>query len=184
MKNLNKKYQILCAFVILLVVALACGGGDTGDDTSSQDDLTEVSQWGDSATASSEYSNPSWAALQAAGPPDTEGCGDIETSWASASSTGEDWLEVEYALSVIPVQIDIYETYHPGSITEVEVRDEDGDYHTVWTGTPSEEQDCPRIFSIDVDDVDVAIDAVRIHLDQSIIGSWNEIDAVQLVGLR
>jgi hypothetical protein len=42
--------------------------------------------------------------------------------------------------------------------------------------------DCPGVFTLDVSSVDVPIDFVVIYLDQAIGGSWNEIDAVELVG--
>ncbi|MBZ0277204.1 MAG: hypothetical protein K8I60_13735, partial [Anaerolineae bacterium] len=48
-----------------------------------------IRQWASSATATSEYSSPNWSAAQATGAPDTNGCSDLSTAWASASSTGK-----------------------------------------------------------------------------------------------
>ena len=142
----------------------------------------QISQWASAATASSEYSNPDWAAFQATGAPDTTECGDIETAWASASSSGVEWLDLSYDTPVIPMQINIYETNSPGFINEVEVLDEDGFYHTIWAGTPGAIEDCPRLFMITVTNVDFYVVGVRVNLDQQDGGSWNEIDAVELIG--
>lgn len=49
---------------------------------------------------------------------------------------------------------------------------------------PAPVDECPRVFSIPVTGVDVPVVAVRIHLDQREGGNWNEIDAVELVGIE
>jgi hypothetical protein len=122
--------------------------------------------------------------MQATGEPDTDECGDFQTAWASSTSTGVDWLELFYATLVVPTQINIYETHSPGFIVEVEVIDEGGFYYTVWEGDPDPSDECPRIFSIDVIGIEFPVMGVRINLDQSDGGSWNEIDAVELVGIE
>jgi hypothetical protein len=141
-----------------------------------------VRQWAVGATASSEYGSDDWSARQATGAPDTTECGDIRTAWASATSDGVDWLEVSFATAVVPTEINIRETYSPGSIARVEVRDERGSYHTVWEAVPAPVEQCPRVLTIPVSGVDVRVNAVRINLDQRVEGYWNEIDAVELVG--
>jgi hypothetical protein len=145
---------------------------------------TLINQWATSAIASSEYSNPGWAAGQATGAPDTAECGDYQTAWASLTSDGVDWLELGYDFPIVPVQIDVYESHSPGFIVRVEVVDEEGYYHTVWEGEPSPVEECPRIFSIPVIGVDVPVVGVRIHLDQHAGGNWDEIDAVELIGVE
>jgi len=145
---------------------------------------TELRQWGASATASSQYGDKDWAATQATGAPDTKECGDKTSAWASSSATGVDWLEVTYASPVTPAQINIYETYNPSSIVKVEVRDTKGSYHSVYSASPSVVNDCPRTLTVDVKNITVPVDAVRISLDQTNSPSWNEIDAVELVGMK
>jgi hypothetical protein len=139
-------------------------------------------QWATGATASTEYGSDSWSARQATGAPDTTECGDIQTAWASETSDGVDWLEVSFATPVVPTEISIRETYSPGFINRVEVKDERGLYHTVWEGTPGAVEQCPRVLTIPVSGVDVRVNVVRINLDQRDGGDWNEIDAVELVG--
>jgi hypothetical protein len=89
---------------------------------------------------------------------------------------------VSFATAVVPTEINIRETYSPGSIARVEVRDERGSYHTVWEAVPAAIEQCPRVLTIPVSGVDVRVNAVRINLDQRVEGYWNEIDAVELVG--
>jgi len=139
-------------------------------------------QWAVGAVASSEYSSPEWSAQQATGAPNTMECGDIETAWASETSDGADWLEVTFATAVIPTGVNIYETHSPGFINRVEVKDEAGLYYTVWEGTPGEVEECPRVVSIPVTGVNARVNAVRINVDQSDGGYYDEIDAVELVG--
>jgi len=38
------------------------------------------------------------------------------------------------------------------------------------------------VLSVDVPDATAPVNGVIIHLDQTITGDWNEIDAVELVG--
>lgn len=139
-------------------------------------------QWAVGATASSEYGSDDWSARQATGAPNTMECADLQTAWASETSDGVDWLEVSFATAVVPTEINIRETYSPGSIARVEVKDERGLYHTVWEAIPALVEQCPRVLSIPVTGVEVRVNAVRINLDQSNEGYWNEIDAVELVG--
>lgn len=144
----------------------------------------EIRQWAVSAVASSEYGNPDWSAMQATGAPDTHPtCGDEVTAWASAASDGVDWLELSYNTPVIPTEINIYETHSPGQIVTVELIDTSGAYHQVYTAQP-ELKDCPNILTIPVTDLDVEITGVKLSLNQSVLdATWNEIDAVELVGL-
>ena len=140
-------------------------------------------QWAVGATASSEYGSPEYSAQQATGAPNTMECGDIETAWATENSDGVDWLELTFATPVVPTEINIYETYSPGFINKVEVKDEAGLSYTVWQGTPAEVEECPRVFTVSVSGVSSGVKAVRINLDQREGGYWNEIDAVELVGV-
>jgi len=143
-----------------------------------------VRQWASSATASSEYSSPDWSADQATGAPDTPECGDIETAWASMQSDGVDWLEVSYDIPVIPTEVNIYESHTPTQIVKVELVDPSNTYHEIYTAVPEMKVDCPFVLSIQVGDADYQAVAVRITVDQSIIDlPWDEIDAVELVGL-
>ena len=145
----------------------------------------EIEQWAFYATASSEYGDFDWTAIQATGEPDTPECGDIVTAWASADSSSVEWLELEYAIPVYPSQVNIIQTNSPDQVVKVELIDTDGAYHEVYTGVPEDKSDeCPYTLSIQVTDADYLVTGVKVTIDQSVIpATWNEIDAVELVGV-
>jgi hypothetical protein len=143
-----------------------------------------ISQWATGATASSEYGDDNWSALQVIGKPDTPMCGDYVTAWASGTSTGKDWLEVTFDIAVDPTEINIYETYNPSAVIKVEVRDESGEYQTTWEGDPELTDECPFINNFtNPTGVGVKTKTIRITIDQSVNPGWNEIDAVELIGI-
>jgi hypothetical protein len=141
-----------------------------------------VRQWAVGGVASSSYSDPDWGPQQATGAPNTTECVDDQRAWASETGNGVDWLEVSFATAVVPTEINIHENVGPGSINKVEVKDQAGLYYTVWTGTPGNVAQCPRVFTVAVSGVSARVNAVRISVDQRNADYWNEIDAVELVG--
>ncbi|MCK6580604.1 MAG: hypothetical protein L6Q98_21135 [Anaerolineae bacterium] len=143
-----------------------------------------IRQWAASASGSSQYGSSSWTFEQATGEPDTASCGDIGTAWASASSTGKDTLVLVYAESVIPSQVNIYQTYNPGAIYRVELSSSASGETFVLpdSADPVGNTPCPGIFTLDIGGITAPVDTVTIFLDQTLSGSWNEIDAVELVG--
>lgn len=157
--------------------ALANPGGTSGGQSG-----TRVNQWAAAASGTSQYGSDSWSASQAAGAADTTECGDITTAWATAQSNGVDALTLDYVQAVIPTSINVYQTYNPGAINQVEVVDAGGTHYTVYSGAPSPIQDCPFVQTFPVTGVNAPVAQVIIHLDQSNHTSWNEIDAVELVG--
>lgn len=182
---MNHKRYILISMTVftVLLATLACATSTTGsnDDTTGSTSGT-TRQWASSADASSAFGSSDWAATQATGSPNTLTCGDEVTAWASSSYSGVDWLDVGFTTPVVPTQINIYESYTPGSIVKVEVRDLDGSFHTVYQGTPASVSDCPRVLTININDIDYKVNAVLISVDQSELNNWDEIDAVELVG--
>lgn len=144
----------------------------------------EIRQWATSATASSEYGNPDWAASQATGAPDTPECGDYATAWASQGSDTVEWLELYYDTPVYPTEVNIIQTHSPDQVVNVELIDTEGTYHEVYTGEPENLwEECPYTLSILVW-ADYQAVGVKITIDQSVIDpTWNEIDAVELVGV-
>lgn len=146
-------------------------------------DAEPISQWATSAFASTEYGEDSWSAAQMIGEPDTEGCGDLTTAWASSSSDGVDWVEVYYDIPVYITEIHVVQTYNPDQVVEVELLGTDGSATSVFTQAPVVEE-CPYTMILDVTDADFPVNGIRLSIDQSILGlGWNEIDAVQIVGV-
>ena len=146
-----------------------------------------IYQWAISAEASSEFSDPEWSADQSVGIPDSPGCGDYQFSWASAASDSIDTLTVKFSELVIPLEIIIHESFNPDQISKVEVQDpERQGYYTVLQKNPLRvDRPCPFELVVPVEGIDFLTNMVRITVDQSQLGlGWNEIDAVQLIGIR
>jgi hypothetical protein len=147
----------------------------------------EFRQWAASATASTEYANPDWAAAQATGAPNVTACGDDSSAWASSDDMGVDWLELTYTTPVKPFEINIYQTFNPGQIVKVELFSPDGqtDYQ-VYKATPAKVATCPQTLTLLLDGSKLTqVNRIRISMDQSVLGlGWGEIDAVELVGVK
>ncbi|MBK8024142.1 MAG: hypothetical protein IPK19_22595 [Chloroflexi bacterium] len=144
-----------------------------------------IGQWAASASGSSQYGSSSWSFEQATGEPDTDSCGDIGTAWASATSTGKDSLMLTYDEAVIPTQVNIYQTYNPGAIILIELSSSasGASFDLPDSADDIGNTPCPGVFMVDVSGITEPVDTVTIYLDQTRTGSWNEIDAVELVGV-
>jgi hypothetical protein len=142
-------------------------------------------QWASSAAASSQSGASDRSASQATGAPNTPQCGDHGTAWASSGTTTTETLTLTYVTAVIPTTIVITHSFNPSSVVKVEVADETGTTTSVYQGTPNQEAQCPfqQTIQVSLGAVTNPVNTVIITLDQSVIGNWDEIDAVQLVGL-
>lgn len=164
-------------FVILTIIfsVLAFGFPTTAQ--------TELRQWASSAEATTEYSSTNYSASRATGAPDaTTTCEDSINAWASLEASDGEVLTLYYNTPVEPTQINIYQNFNPGAITSVELIPEQGDFTIPIANSADSSTPCPGIFSIDVS-LNTKVIGVVINLDQVAISNWNEIDAVELVGL-
>jgi len=121
-----------------------------------------------------------WGTEQVVGPPDTVRPGDAPTAWAPLkANAGKEWLAVGFEQSVEVAEVRIRETYNPGAISKVTavVNNEEV---TLWEGTAAQ-SDTPRDFVVPVSE-GVKADTFVVHVDPTRVGSWTEIDAVELVG--
>jgi len=141
-------------------------------------------QWAVEAYASSEYSTPGWGAQQATGAPNVEECEDDVFAWASLDPDTEEYIELVYETPVSPTEINIYQSYNPSTVVEVQIVDLEGQAWVAWTGEPKEVANCPDLMTITIElDEPLYIDRVVVFIDQSVMGwGWTEIDAVELVG--
>ncbi|MEW6233301.1 MAG: hypothetical protein AB1566_13450 [Chloroflexota bacterium] len=145
-----------------------------------------IRQWATDAEASSEWGESDWSARQATGAPNTSECGDHVTAWASAGRDTVEWINVYYDVPVYPTEIRIIQTYAPDQVSQVDLIDMQGKFVTVYTKRPEDKSGspCPYVLSIPVIRSDLLMQGVRITIDQSILGiDWNEIDAVEIVGV-
>ncbi|MBW4437237.1 MAG: PPC domain-containing protein [Pleurocapsa minor GSE-CHR-MK-17-07R] len=164
---------------------LTISGMTSGEATASVGGGEVIRQWASDASATSSYGEVNWGPVQATGEPDTDRCGDVSTAWASSSSNEAATLTVMFDTAVIATEVNIYQTYNPGSITGIELLLSDGKTVIVPDSSdPVGNTDCPGVFTVDVTgQSEVAVVGVAINLDQAAVGNWNEIDAVELVGV-
>ncbi|MBZ0306253.1 MAG: hypothetical protein K8I82_09310, partial [Anaerolineae bacterium] len=143
-------------------------------------------QWASDASATSEYAPDVWNALQATGEPNSFGCGDMGTAWATATETGVDDLTLNFEEAVRPLELNIYQTYNPGAIIGIDLLPAEGNSPIPVPDSAAPSTDCPNVFRLDLTQMEdlPMIQGVVIHLDQTLTGNWNEIDAVELVGVK
>jgi hypothetical protein len=141
----------------------------------------EISQFAYQAFGSSQFSATDWSAMQATGAPNTSGCGDLPTAWSSEHSMPGATLQLFFKQAVIPTRLVIYETYNPGAIFMVEVLGYTG-APAVYQGSPTVVAECPHQMIIEMTDVHEPASAVTLTLDQE-NDAWDEIDAVELIGV-
>jgi hypothetical protein len=162
--------------------------GPTTQGPTSQGPTTQggvIRQWASDALGSSEYSATDWSALQATGAPNSRGCVDQPTAFATRTPANGEHLIVAFAQPVIPTEIHIYVTLNPGAISQVSVANT-ANVDRIIDLTNSSDRgntECPGIHSLSVTGVTEPIDSIIISLDQAASGSWTEIDAVELVGV-
>jgi hypothetical protein len=140
-------------------------------------------QWAVDAQASSSYGEE-YGPDGATGPPDVEGCKDDDNAWASATPNTLETLELDYETPVFATQVNVYQNHQPGFITQVEVRDEQGDYTTVYSGTAKLHNVCPYMMQVSFTPTLFRVNGVKLTIDQRKDANWSEIDAVELVGVQ
>ncbi len=141
------------------------------------------SQWAARAQASSQYGLPDWSANRALGPPAVDACADDARAWASARGNGVEWLHLTYAQPMRVAEVRIHQTFGVGAISRVSLVDVEGNLHPVWEGTDTTTP-CPGVLLIAFPLTEFRAEGVRIDLDESRTGFWNQIDAVELFGTR
>lgn len=141
-----------------------------------------VRQWASRATASSFYDD-SYAPDGATGPPDVGGCLSSPAAWASSAPDSQETLELGFDQPLYATQLNIYQTHQPGSIVRIDLTDIRGSSTTVYTNTAALIDTCPFVQTVDFGPTLSPVVSVTLSLDQSNGTSWNEIDAVEIVGL-
>src|SRR5688572_22734005 len=100
---------------------------------------------------SSQWGSPSWAATQATGVPDTyPSYGDITTAWASSGSDNQrEYLVLGFATPMMADSVFIYETYNPGAVDTVYLRNSTtGMWNMVYQTTAASAGSVSRILKI------------------------------------
>ena len=111
--------------------------------------------------------------------------GDIQTAWAPSKKGREaEFLYLSFEKVQYVNKIEIYETFNPGSVVSVHLRNiETGEWVPAYRGKV--ENDLPaksRIKTIDIPLTEYLVDAVKIIMYTRQVDGWNEIDAVSITG--
>jgi len=142
-------------------------------------------QWAIQATASSTYNDAkdtaSWSANKVTGAPNVDTYGDNGEAWAPKTQDGGiEWLDLKYPRPVHAAEVRVRESCGAGAVIKVEVFDEQGAGHTVWSGNdPTTDL---NYLIVKFPPTTFKTDRVKVTLATNVIPGWNEIDAVQLVG--
>ncbi|MCC3159264.1 T9SS type A sorting domain-containing protein [Hymenobacter sp. 15J16-1T3B] len=131
---------------------------------------------------SSEYSS-SWAASMTTGTPDVyPRYGDLSGAWASSAADGtREYLVLRFNNPAPAKRILIWETYNPGAIDTVFVRNPgSGAWVPVYTATAAAAGGNSRILNINFPLTSFAVRDVRLAINSAAVAGWNEIDAVAL----
>jgi hypothetical protein len=141
-------------------------------------------QWAVDATASSEFGDSDYAAIQAIGINDSADAVDSPTAWAAAEDdAGTETLELTFDVPVNPYALAIVESFNPGAITLVEAYDADADAWTIlYEGGAAPIEETSRVFFPELTSVDFTTSQIRLTLDTAAVPGSNQIDAVQLFG--
>jgi len=171
---------MLAGFALILLLS-SCRSAEQV--TSTPATLLTLSQWAVDAAASSTYAVPDWGTRRATGMPEIVTCADDPRAWASARGTGTEWLELTYAQPVMVTEVRVFQSYGRGAISRISLADETGALDVIWEGTDVREP-CPGVLTVSVLTTPYYTQVVRIDLDESRTGYWNQIDAVELIGVR
>lgn len=177
-----RRLGMVCVLLMCAVLCVGCERAETLV-TQSTPTPTVLAQWAIAAEASSQFGFPDWSVTRATGAPAVNACADDSRAWASARGNGVEWLRLTYAQPVYATEVRIYQTLGRGAIFRVSLVNEEGVLQRIWEGEDTDPT-CPGVLSVTVPQTAERIIGVHIDLDESRTGFWNQIDAVELIGVR
>ncbi|MBA5249935.1 MAG: hypothetical protein FE834_10490 [Gammaproteobacteria bacterium] len=156
-------------------------------------------QWAKTATASSQYSTSDWSANQAIGAPDTglkvgDAEADLKPAWAESQANKQtsNTITLTYDKAVYIKEIIVRETLGVGTISKLEVM-KDGSFMTVYSKSGDYQKGgaMTGVQANKVSDTTITLNTALDYLANKIrittgnsVDEWNEIDAVQLIGVN
>lgn len=144
----------------------------------------EIRQYAASVWASSDRGLVEQGPAQAAGPPNTEGCIDSVTAYAPDNQVNQAVMTLYFPQVVTPTGLVVYESFNPGYISRIEMTDLFGEVHVVYDAIPQGRGVCQPL-AITIPDAEYQANVVTIYLDKTNSpAGWNQIDAVELIGIK
>ena len=142
-------------------------------------------QWATDAKASSTFNdakgNTAYSASQATGEPNVQTYSTTPQAWSSKTpDSGIEWIELTFAKPVRANAVRVRESSGSGAVIKIEVFDEKGATHTVWSGTDSTKE--LNYLIAEFPKTAFMTNRVKLTLATNVVSGWNQIDAVQLVG--
>ena len=115
------------------------------------------------------------------GAPNVERYGDDEKAWApKTEDSGIEWVDLKFAKPVFATEVRVRESCGSGAIIRLELFDELGAAHPIWSGAdPTKEL---NYLIVKFPKTTYKTNRVKLTLATNAVKGWNEIDAVQLVG--
>jgi hypothetical protein len=102
-------------------------------------------------------------------------------AWSSKTAdSGIEWLQLTFANPVHATAVRVRESAGSGALIKIEVFDEKGAGHTVWSGTDAT-KDLNYLIA-EFPKTTFKTNRVKLTLATNVVSGWNQIDAVQLVG--
>lgn len=134
---------------------------------------------------STQYSSTSWSAAQVLGTPNTFTYGDIATAWAPSASNGTlEFITVGFEAPVYATGAVVRETYGNGFVYKIDALDTFGGFHTVWSGIDTSLAGSAVDFTVSWATTSYLVSGLKIFTNTDHdLGAWEEIDAIQLVGV-
>jgi hypothetical protein len=144
-------------------------------------------QWATDAKASSTFNdakaNASYAANQATGEPNVQVYSTTPQAWsAKTPDSGIEWLELTFAKPVFATAVRVRESSGSGALIKIELFDDKGAGHTVWSGSDTT-KDLNYLIA-EFPKTAFKTNRVKLTLATNVVSGWNQIDAVQLVGTQ
>jgi hypothetical protein len=142
-------------------------------------------QWAVEAKASSTYNDAQgmapYSASQATGAPNVELYGNNYEAWTPKTPNGGiEWLELQFAKPVHATCIRVRESSGSGAIIKVDLFDEKGAAHTVWSGIdPTKDL---NYLTVEFPRTVFKTSRVKVTLATNTVSGLKQIDAVQLIG--
>lgn len=173
------RYKLIIAFLCLFL--LRCSDFEPFEGIKIRQYASKVIRF------STQYTASSWSASQALGKPNTyPKYGDFTTAWASLTEDEKrEYLELGFDTLQTIKKIEIYETFNPGAIDSIYLRDASSKKWTVVYSKPIKSLPAAaRIFTIQIIETPYFVDAIRLALNSKDVKGWNEIDAVAITGQR